>query len=108
MINTFDKADIYALRRANADWFAFDSRGRLTVPLFHSSHDALMTRLHNVGMLPFNPVTLDVELLKQIVPAGSEGDVDFVMVTDPSASLNRGAPVGHTVLTTRVQQSVKA
>ena len=86
-------SDIYAMRRANGDWFAFEGRGRFRVPLFHSSHDAMMASLRNAGMLLFRPVALDAGLLKEMVPAGGSGYVDFCMVKDPLVSLGRGKPV---------------
>lgn len=86
------------MRRANGDWFALESDGRLRVPLFHSSHDALMSRLRNFGMLLFDPVALDTQLLKEVAPAGAAGNVDFCMIDDPFASLTRGAPLGHVQL----------
>jgi len=85
---------IYAMRRANGDWFAFEGRGRFRVPLFHSSHDAVMASLRNSGMLLFRPVALDTHLLKEMVPAGGSGYVDFCIVKDPLVSLRRGKPVG--------------
>lgn len=80
---------IYAMRRANGDWFASDDRGRFLVPVFHSRGDAMIARARNTAMLLFKPVALDARLLKQLVPAGG-GDVDFRMVSDPIANLNRG------------------
>ena len=85
---------IYAMRRANGDWFAFEGRGRLRVPLFHSSRDAMMASLRNSGMLLFRPVALDTALLKEMVPAGGASYVDFCMVKDPLVSLRRGKPLG--------------
>ncbi|MFY9620487.1 MAG: hypothetical protein WAQ99_11815 [Pyrinomonadaceae bacterium] len=84
---------IYAMRRANGDWFAFEGRGRFRVPLFHSSHDATMASLRNSGMLLFRPVALDPNLLKEMVPAGGSGYVDFCLVKDPLVSLKRGKSV---------------
>ena len=81
----------YAMRRANGDWFALEDHGRLSVPLFHSSHDALMARLRNFGMLLFEPVALDAQLLKEVAPAGAGSDVDFRIVNDPFGSLNGGS-----------------
>lgn len=80
--------DIYAMRRANGDWFVMENHGRVRVPLFHSSHDALMARVRNFGMLLFHPVALNAQSLNEIAPAG-EGKVDFCMVSDPFASLKR-------------------
>lgn len=85
-------SDIYAMRRANGDWFAVEAHQRLQVPLFHSSHDAMMARLRNFGMLLFQPVALNARLLKQIVAVGGGSYVDFSMVNDPFASLTRGKP----------------
>ena len=87
--------EIFAMRRANGDWFALESAGRLRVPLFHSSHDALMSRLRNFGMLLFDPVALDARLLKEVAPAGAASSVDFCMVDDPFASLTRGSHLAH-------------
>jgi hypothetical protein len=82
-------SNLYAMRRANGDWFALEDHKRLRVPLFHSSHDAMMARLRNVGMLLFDPVVLNARLFKEIAPAGGS-DVDFCLVKDPFARLSRG------------------
>lgn len=89
--------DIYAMRRANGDWFTLEDHGRTRVPLFHSSHDAVMARVRNFGMLLFKPVALDAQLLKEIAPAG-ESEVDFCMVNDPFASLKRSSRMKHSEL----------
>lgn len=91
-------SDIYAMQRANGDWFALDYHGRFRVPLFLSSHDAMMARMRNFGMLLFKPVALDARLLKEMVPVGSAGDVEFWLVNDPLVSLNRGHLVEHAQL----------
>lgn len=86
--------EVYAMRRANGDWFALERHGRLRVPLFHSSSDGMMARLRNFGMLLFEPVALDAKLLETIAPGGDR-DVDFCMVNDPFASLQRSALMSH-------------
>ena len=86
-------SDIFAMQRANGDWFVLDDHGRLRVPLFHSSHDAMMARLRNFGLLLFKPVLLDAPFLKKIVPLHGEDEVGFCMVDDPFASLNCGRPI---------------
>ena len=83
-------SDIYAMQRANGDWFALDDHGRFRVPLFQSSRDAMMARSRNSGMLLFKPVALDARLLKELVPVGGGSDVDFWLVNDPSINLSRG------------------
>lgn len=81
--------DIYAMRRANGDWFALEDSDKPRVPVFHSSHDALMARLRNFEMLLFSPIALDTGLLNEIVANRSQ--VDFCMVNNPFASLKRGS-----------------
>ena len=87
-------SNIFAMQRANGDWFALDHYGRLRVPLFHSIHDAMMARLRNFGLLLFKPVVVDAVFLKKIVPLPGEDEVDFCMIDDPFASLNSGSIVG--------------
>jgi hypothetical protein len=91
-------SDIFAMQRANGDWFALDHHGHLRVPLFPSIHDAMMARLRHFGLLLYKPVVLDAVFLKEIVPLPGEDEVDFCMVDDPFASLNRGSIVGRTQL----------
>lgn len=83
-------SNIYAMRRANGDWFAVAAHKRLRVPLFHSNHEAMMARLRNVGMSLYQPVALDANLLKQIAVWSGGTYVDFAMVSDPFSSLTRG------------------
>lgn len=100
-------SEIYAMRRANGDWFALEDHGRLRVPLFHSTQDAIMARLRNFGMLLFKPVALDARLLKQLVPVGGGSDVDLCLVNDPFASLGRGSPVDHAELVLLMKNSAE-
>jgi hypothetical protein len=80
--------EVYAMRRANGDWFALEDDGKVRVPVFHSTHDAFMARLRTVEMLLFSPIALDAQLLSEIVEGRSP--VDFCMVNNPFASLRRG------------------
>jgi hypothetical protein len=80
--------DVYAMRRANGDWFALEDNGRLRVPLFHSAHDAFMARLRTIDLLLFSPIALDAQLLNEIV--GDRSEVDFCIVNNPFARMRRG------------------
>jgi hypothetical protein len=91
-------SDIFAMQRANGDWFALDHDGHLRVPLFHSSHDAMIARLRNFGLLVFKPVLLNARFLKEIAPLPGEDEVDFCMVDDPFASLNSASTMRRTQL----------
>jgi hypothetical protein len=88
-------SDIYAMRRANGDWFALDDNGRFRVPLFHSSRDAMIARSRNFEMLLFKPVKLDARLLQEMMPEEGGGNVDFCLVNDPLMNLNRGDLMEH-------------
>jgi hypothetical protein len=90
--------DLFAMQRANGDWFAVTYNGRLRVPLFHSIHDAMMARLRNFGLLLFSPMVLDARFLKEIVPLSDEDQVDFCMVENPFTSLECANTVGRTEL----------
>jgi hypothetical protein len=83
-------SDIYVMQRANGDVFALDDHGRFRVPLFNSSSDAFLARLRNFGMLLFQPVPLDPDLLKHLGPVAGAAEVDFWLVNDPLINLNRG------------------
>ena len=90
--------DIYAMRRANGDWFAHEVNGRLHLPLFHTVHDAFMSRLRNFGMQVFQPVTFDARMLEQLDSNGGGVNVDFYMIEDPFVNLRRGQLLGRAQL----------
>lgn len=50
---------LYAMRRANGDWFALDDHGGCRVPVFNSSRDGILARASHSGMLLFQPAALD-------------------------------------------------
>ena len=83
-------SSLYAMQRANGDWFALDDRGRFRVPLFGSRQGGLMARVSNWGMRLFKPVALDVRTLGELVPADGVSETDFWLVEDPFTTLNRG------------------
>jgi len=37
-------SSLYAMRRANGDWFALDDSGRFRVPVFSSQRGGMLTR----------------------------------------------------------------
>lgn len=83
-------SSIYAMQRANGDWFALDDRGRLRVPLFSSQRDAMLARADYWGMQLFKPVALSALTLKELVPADGVSETDFWLVDNPFTDLNRG------------------
>ena len=99
--------EIYAMQRANGDYFSEDIKGRQQVPLFHSVHAALMSRLRNFGMLLFKPVTFDARLLKQFELKSGGANVDFCIIEDPFLSLQHGHLIKRSQLSELMRSPLK-
>ena len=90
---------LYAMQRANGDWFALDDHGRLRVPMFRSHSEAMQARALNPGMLLFKPVVFDERALDDLAPTKAEGvGAGYWLVNDPSMTLRRGHPLEHAQL----------
>ena len=83
-------SSLFAMQRANGDWFALNEHGRFRVPLFSSLRGGMLARVSHWGMRLFKPVSLDARTLEELVPADGVGETDFWLVDDPFSSLNRG------------------
>jgi hypothetical protein len=92
-------SSLYAMRRANGDWFALDDRGRFRVPLFSSHRGGMLARVSHTAMLLFKPVALEGRALEEIVTAGGAVETDFWLVDEPFTSLKRGRLVDPAQLT---------
>lgn len=100
-------SSLYAMQRANGDWFALDDDGRLRVPVFSSSHEAMEARTHNPGMLLFKPVMLDEGAMHDLAPTASDNNSGFWLVSNPSISLRRGRPVDHAHLVLLISETAR-
>ena len=96
---------LFAMQRANGDWFALDDRGRFRVPVFSSQWGGMLARVSNWGMRLFKPVALDARALEELVPADGVGETDFWLVDDPFTSLKRGRFVDRAQLYTLVRDA---
>jgi len=83
---------LFAMRRANGDWFALDDQGSFRVPVFHSSGEAMVARSRDTGMECFRPVVLDAAAFKNLTTT-DEGKACFWLVADPLMKLSRGRPL---------------
>ena len=83
-------SSLYAMQRANGDWFALDDSGRFRVPVFSSQRGGMLARVNHWGMLLFKPVALNGQVLEEFAPADGAGETDFWLVDDPFTSLKRG------------------
>ena len=88
---------MYAMQRANGDWFALDDHGRFRVPVFRSSSEAMLARSRDSGMECFRPVVLDEIAFKNLTTT-DEGKACFWLVDDPLIKLSRGRPLDHAQL----------
>lgn len=83
---------LFAMRRANGDWFALDDQGSFRVPVFHSSGAAMLARARDAGMECFRPVPLDAVAFKNLTTT-DEGRACFWLVADPLIKLSHGRPL---------------
>ncbi len=88
---------LFAMRRANGDWFALDDQGSFRVPVFHSSGEAMLARARDSGMECFRPVVLDTAAFKNLTTT-DEGKASFWLVADPLMRLSLGRPLDRTQL----------
>ena len=89
---------IYAMQRANGDWFALVDHERLRVPVFRSTSEAMEARWCNPGMLLFKPVVLDERALNDLALTETEDNAGYWLVSNPSINLKRGLPLEHVQL----------
>ena len=81
---------IYAMQRANGDWFAQERPEGLRVPIFSSNREAMQARSFNVEMLVFQPVLVDEKALNGLVSAEGEPAAHFWLVKQGSTNMRRG------------------
>jgi hypothetical protein len=80
---------LFAMQRANGDWFALDDHGKFRVPIFHSTREAMIARSRDTGMECFKPVALD-EVAFTDLTTTDQGKACFWLIGDPSINLSRG------------------
>ncbi len=97
---------MYAMQRANGDWFALDDNGRMRVPVFLSTKEAMDARVRNPGMMLFKPVVLDESALHDIAPGMTDDVAGFWLVSDSSVPLRRGRPLEYSQVIQLVRETV--
>lgn len=100
-------SNLYAMRRANGDWFAFEEQGRLRMPVFGSSHEAMEARARNWGMLLFKPVVFDERALNDLDPPGRETTAYFWLANGSSTKLGHGQLIDHAQLALLMHEPVE-
>jgi hypothetical protein len=83
---------LFAMRRANGDWFALDDQGSFRVPIFHSGAEAMVARSRDSGMECFRPVPLDAAAFENLATTDG-GRASFWLIADPLMKLSRGRAV---------------
>ncbi len=80
---------LFAMQRANGDWFALDDHGLFRVPIFHGRGAAMLARSRESGMECFRPVLLDETTFENLTTTDG-GKACFWLVEDPLMKLSRG------------------
>jgi hypothetical protein len=99
--------NMFAMQRANGDWFAFADNGRLRMPVFSSNVDAMQARMNNAGMMLFKPVALDEHAVKEIVSDEDKSDVYFWLVDNSANNVNRGHTIELTELSLLMHEAAQ-
>jgi hypothetical protein len=89
---------IFAMQRANGDWFALDQKEGFRVPVFSSNREAMQARAFNVEMLVFKPVLIDEHALNDLAPVNGQPAAHFWLVQDECVNLKRGSAMKHSDL----------
>lgn len=85
---------LFAMRRANGDWYALDDHGGFRVPVFQSAGAAMVARSRDTGMECFRPALLDGPAFENLTTT-DEGKASFWLVADPLRKLSLGCPMDH-------------
>jgi hypothetical protein len=85
---------LFAMRRANGDWFALDDHGDLRVPIFCTREEAMLAHSRNTEMECFRPVTLDKTAFKNLTTT-DQGRACYWLIENPLIGLSRGRPLDH-------------
>jgi len=72
---------IYAMQRANGDWFALEQREGFRVPVFSSNREAMQARAFNAELLVFK-----------------QRPTHFWLVKDACVNMKRGVALAHSEL----------
>ena len=89
---------IYAMQRANGDWFALEQREGFRVPVFSSNREAMQARAFNAELLVFKPVRVDERALEDLAPIGEQRPTHFWLVKDACVNMKRGVALAHSEL----------
>ncbi len=75
---------VYAMQRANGDWFALDQSEGFRVPIFSSNREAT--------------VLVDERALDNLAPADGQRPAHFWLVSDACLNMKRGVAMNHAEL----------
>ena len=98
---------LFAMRRANGDWFAVDDHGASRVPVFKSSGDAMLAHSRDTGMECFRPVELNEVAFKNLTTT-DQGRACYWLIENPLINLKKGRPLDHKQLERFMVETVGA
>lgn len=91
-------SSLYAMQRANGDWYALDDKGLLRMPVFQNSSAAMHARSSNWGMFLFKPMVFDKQASKELASEEGGGNLYFWLVDEPFVNIGRGRVLDQTQL----------
>ncbi len=100
-------SSMYAMRRANGDWYAVEKNGHLHVPVFRSRRAALCAHWRDAGMMLFRPAVLDERALQELAPVDEAWAVSFWLVDSRGARQPTGHPLEHAQLALLVRGPIE-
>ena len=89
---------MYAMQRANGDWFALEQGEGFRVPIFSSNREAMQARAFNAELLVFKPVPVDDRALTDLAPIADQRPTHFWLVEDTCVNMKHGVPLEHSEL----------
>ena len=101
-------SSLYAMRRANGDWFALDDHGRLRVPVFRNDRAAMAARSRHWGMLLFKPVLLDERALRRVSPRKTVKARRALCLVDDLLSVLRPRTIGWSTRSLRYSSATRS
>jgi hypothetical protein len=102
----FQMNSVYAMQRANGDWFALKDGDSLRVPVFQSSSHAMTARSRDSGMECFRPMILTAGAIDGLMTGA--GNVCFWLVQNPSIKLSHGQPLDQAQLESLMRNQLVA
>ena len=100
-------SSLYAMLRANGDWFALEHQGRLRIPIYRTRQMAWDAHARISEMLLFRPFMLNESMLTGLAATDRQGDVCFWLVESSSHNPLQGKMLEFAEIASLVREQPK-